>query len=116
MGKSISTLSKTMGGDTRAATEVLTTAMNQYGISTKDPMRASVEISKIMNIMASAAKEGAAELPQQKASLEQAGKCTTLPFNFLFSKAKLPFIYNNYHAEVENCLKLPFIRLKPHFL
>ncbi len=73
MGNSISTLSKTMGGDTLAATEVLTTAMNQYGVSTKDPMKASEEMAKIMNIMAAGAKEGSAELPQQKAALEQVG-------------------------------------------
>ncbi len=73
MGKHISTLSKTMGGDTLAATEVLTTAMNQYGISTEDPIQASKEMSRIMNVMAAAAKEGSAELPQQKAALEQSG-------------------------------------------
>lgn len=73
MGKHISALSKTMGGDTVAATEVLTTAMNQYGVSTEDPMKASEEMSRMMNIMAAAAKEGSAELPQQKAALEQSG-------------------------------------------
>lgn len=73
MGRHISALSKTMGGDTVAATEVLTTAMNQYGVSTKDPMKASEEMSRMMNIMAAAAKEGSAELPQQKTALEQSG-------------------------------------------
>ena len=73
MGKHISILSKTMGGDTTAATEVLTTAMNQYQVSTKDPIKASKEMGRMMNIMAAAAKEGSAELPQQKAALEQSG-------------------------------------------
>lgn len=73
MGDQVSTLSKTMGGDTRAATEVLTTAMNQYQVSTADPIKASEEMSKMMNIMAAAAKEGSAELPEQKAALEQSG-------------------------------------------
>ena len=41
MGDNIATLSKTMGGDATAAAEVLTTAMNQYGISMDDPMEAS---------------------------------------------------------------------------
>ncbi len=73
MGNSVSTLSKTMGGDTKAATEVLTTALNQYQVSTEDPIEASKEMAKMMNIMAAAAKEGSAELPQQKAALEQSG-------------------------------------------
>ena len=41
MGDNIATLSKTMGGDATAAAEVLTTAMNQYGVSLDDPMEAS---------------------------------------------------------------------------
>ncbi len=73
MGRSVSVLSKTMGGDATAATEVLTTAMNQYQVSTKDPIQASKEMTNMMNIMAAAAKEGSAELPQQKAALEQSG-------------------------------------------
>lgn len=73
MGKNVSILSKTMGGDTVAATEVLTTAMNQYQVSTKDPIKASKTMAEMMNIMAAGAKEGSAELPQQKAALEQSG-------------------------------------------
>lgn len=73
MGKSVAILSKTMKGDTQGATEVLTTAMNQYKVSTEDPIKASKEMSRMMNIMAAAAKEGSAELPQQKAALEQSG-------------------------------------------
>ncbi|WP_417289610.1 phage tail tape measure protein [Corallibacter sp.] len=73
MGAHVSTLSKTMGGDTQAATEVLTTALNQYQVSLDDPMKATQEMSDMMNIMAAAAKEGSAELPQQKAALEQSG-------------------------------------------
>lgn len=73
MGNSVSTLSKTMGGDTVAATEVLTTAMNQYQVSLADPIRASADMASMMNIMAASAKEGSAELPQIKSALEQAG-------------------------------------------
>ena len=73
MGVAVSTLSKTMGGDTAAATEVLTTAMNQYKISTEDPLKASKEMARLMNIMAAAAKEGSAELPQQRLALQQSG-------------------------------------------
>lgn len=73
MGDHVNTLSKTMGGNTVAATEVLTTAMNQYGVSLDDPMQASKTMAEMMNVMAAAAKEGSAELPQIKSALENVG-------------------------------------------
>jgi len=73
MGNSIGTLSKTMNGDALAATEVLTTAMNQFQVSTDDPIAASKTMAEMMNVMAAAAKEGSAELPQIKSALEQSG-------------------------------------------
>lgn len=73
MGETVGYTSKLMGGDTIAATEVLTTAMNQYGISTDDPIKASQIMASMMNVMAAASKEGSAELPQLKAALEQSG-------------------------------------------
>ena len=73
MGDHVNILSKTMGGNTLAATEVLTTAMNQYGVSLDDPMQASKMMAEMMNVMAAAAKEGSAELPQIKSALEQVG-------------------------------------------
>lgn len=73
MGKSVAVTSKLMGGDQVAATEVLTTAMNQYQVSLDDPIKASAEMAKMMNVMAAAAGEGSAELPQIKQALEQSG-------------------------------------------
>ncbi len=73
MGDHVNVLSKTMGGSTVAATEVLTTAMNQYGVSLDDPMQASKTMAEMMNVMAAAAKEGSAELPQIKSALENVG-------------------------------------------
>ncbi|MWB92989.1 phage tail tape measure protein [Flavobacterium sp. GA093] len=73
MGKSVGTTSKLMGGDQVAATQLLTTAMNQYQVSLEDPIKASGEMAKMMNVMAAAAGEGSAELPQIKLALEQAG-------------------------------------------
>ena len=73
MGTHIKTTSKTMGNDTRAAAEVLTTAMNQFQVSLDNPMQAAKEMGTMMNIMAAAAKEGSAELPAIKAALEQSG-------------------------------------------
>ncbi len=73
MGKNVSVTSKLMGGDTVAATDLLTTAMNQYQVSTADPIKASKEMAVMMNTMAAGAKEGSAEFPQVKAALEQSG-------------------------------------------
>lgn len=73
MGDNVSILSKQMGGDNTAAAMVLTTAMNQYGISLEDPTKASEKMAEMMNVMAAAAKEGSAELPEQQAAIEQSG-------------------------------------------
>lgn len=73
MGRNVAILSKTMGGDTTAAAEVLTTAMNQYGVSLENPMEASRQMADMMNIMAAAGREGSAELPTIKVALEQCG-------------------------------------------
>lgn len=73
MGDNIAVLSKTMGGDSTAAAEVLTTAMNQYGVSLADPIVASKTMADMMNVMAAAGKEGSAELPTIKQALEQCG-------------------------------------------
>ena len=73
MAKNVSLLSKTMGGNTLAATEVLTTAMNQYGVSFDNPIKAQAEMNRMMNIMSAAAKEGSSELPTIKQALENVG-------------------------------------------
>lgn len=73
MGENVAITSKLMGGDSTAATEVLTTAMNQYGVDLSNPIQASKEMAMMMNIMAASAKEGSAELPQIKEALEQVG-------------------------------------------
>lgn len=73
MGGAIQTTSKLMGNDGRAAAEVLTTAMNQYGVSLADPMKASRKMAEMMNTMAAAGQAGSAELPAIKAALEQCG-------------------------------------------
>lgn len=73
MGENVAITSKLMRGDSTAATEVLTTAMNQYGVDLSNPIQASREMAMMMNIMAASAKEGSAELPQIKEALEQVG-------------------------------------------
>lgn len=73
MGDCIQTTSKLMGGDGAAAAEVLTTAMNQYGVSMEDPIAASAEMGRMMNVMAAAGQAGSAELPAISAALQQCG-------------------------------------------
>ncbi len=73
MGDNVSILSKTMGGDATAAAGVLTTAMNQYGVSLDDPIKASEIMAEMMNVMAAAGQAGSAELPTIKQALEQCG-------------------------------------------
>ncbi|MBD5240581.1 MAG: phage tail tape measure protein [Barnesiella sp.] len=73
MGDCIQTTSKLMGGDGVAAAQVLTTAMNQYGVSMEDPIAASAEMARMMNVMAAAGQAGSAELPAISAALQQCG-------------------------------------------
>ncbi|MEE0978484.1 MAG: phage tail tape measure protein, partial [Muribaculaceae bacterium] len=56
-----------------AAAQVLTTAMNQYGVSLEDPTAASEEMARMMNVMAAAGQAGSAELPAISAALQQCG-------------------------------------------
>ena len=73
MGESIQITSKLMGGDGVAAAQVLTTAMNQYGVSLEDPTAASKEMARMMNVMSAAGQAGSAELPAISAALQQCG-------------------------------------------
>ncbi len=73
MGDNIQTTAKLMGGDGVAAAQVLTTAMNQYGVSLEDPVAASEEMARMMNVMAAAGQAGSAELPAISAALQQCG-------------------------------------------
>ncbi len=41
MGENVNILSKQMGGDTIAATDVLNTSLNQFGVSMEDPIKAA---------------------------------------------------------------------------
>lgn len=73
MGDCIQTTSKLMGGDGVAAAQVLTTAMNQFGVSMDDPAAAAETMAKMMNTMAAAGQAGSAELPSIAAALNQCG-------------------------------------------
>ena len=73
MGTDIATLSKTMGNDATGAMDALTTSMLQFGVDLSDPMAAANEMTRMMNVMAAGAKEGASEVPQLSQALKQAG-------------------------------------------
>lgn len=73
MARNAILLGKTMRGDTAGAAEVLTTVMNQFGVDVENPQVAMREMTRIMNVMAAAAKEGSAELPALKAGMMEAG-------------------------------------------
>ena len=73
MGKNVAVLSKLMGGDAAAATEVLTAAMNQFGVDLSRPIDAAKQMTRMMNVMAAAAREGSAELPLIKSAIENVG-------------------------------------------
>ncbi len=73
MGKSVLTLSKTMKGDVNGAMDALTTAMLQYNVSMDDPMKASEQMSIVMNQMAQGAQLGSAQVPQVAESFKVAG-------------------------------------------
>jgi TP901 family phage tail tape measure protein len=93
MGNNVNILSKTMGGDTVAATNVLTTAMNQYGVNLDDPIAASKVMADMMNVMAAGAKEGSAELPQIQAALEQVGMVAkTTGISFVTTNAAIQML------------------------
>jgi len=73
MGRNVAVLSKQMGNDATSAASVLTAAMNQFGVDINNPKQAVSEMSRMMNVMAAAAREGSAELPAIKNAIESVG-------------------------------------------
>lgn len=89
-------LSKQMKGDVAGAAGLLTTAMQQYGVSMDDPIEASKTAAAMMNIMSSAAQAGSAELPDLKAGLEQSGMMAkTANVSFAETNAMLEVLSNS---------------------
>ncbi|KAA6347159.1 hypothetical protein EZS27_005328 [termite gut metagenome] len=73
MGTDIAVLSKLMKGDAVGAMDALTTAMLQYGVDLSDPIAASAEMTRMMNVMAAAGNEGASEVGDTAEALKNAG-------------------------------------------
>lgn len=73
MSRSVSTLAKTMGGDTNAAVDALTTGLLQFSVPLDDQAEAAAEMNKQMNVMAAASQQGAAAVPSISQALNVAG-------------------------------------------
>lgn len=73
MSIAINTMSKASGLDATSSMQALTTSMLQYNVSLDDPLKASDEMTKMMNVLAAGAKEGASEIPQVASAIEVAG-------------------------------------------
>lgn len=77
MERNVQILSKTMGGDSAGAVDALTTAMLQYGVDLSNPIQTQKEMTKMMDVMANSAQEGAAEVPSISAALKVSGVAAT---------------------------------------
>lgn len=73
MGRNINVLGKASGLDATASMDALTTVMLQFGDAALSPLDAANAATEKMNIMAAAAKEGAAEIPQISEAIKQVG-------------------------------------------
>ena len=73
MADSVNTLSKATGDDPGKATEALTGALLQFGVSLDDPKNAAEAMAVAMNVLAAGAKEGASEVPDVAAAINVAG-------------------------------------------
>jgi len=73
MAQNAEKLAKTMNGDVKGATEVITTAMNQYNVDTTNAAEANAVMTDMMNSMAASAKEGSSELPTLQAAVKNVG-------------------------------------------
>ncbi len=87
MEKNVQVLSKTMSNDAVGAVDALTTAALQFGVDLTKPKVAAAEMTKMMDVMANAAQEGAAEVPQISAALKVSGVAA--------KQAKVSFIEAN---------------------
>lgn len=73
MGNSIMTLAKASGVDAQEATRALTTTLSQFGYNTLPPKEQATQMARIMNVLAAAAQQGNAEVPQLSESMKEVG-------------------------------------------
>lgn len=102
MGDCIQTTSKLMGNDGAAAAEVLTTAMNQFGVSMEDPTAAAEKMGEMMNVMAAAGQAGSAELPAISAAFHVLDKPQEI--KEVFSNINNQYSYTDMSKRTENTI------------
>ena len=73
MSLAVNTLSKASGLDTTSSMQALTTSVLQFDVSLDNPISAANEMTRMMNVLAAGAKEGAAEIPQVSEAVTAAG-------------------------------------------
>jgi TP901 family phage tail tape measure protein len=73
MGRDVMTLAKAAGIDAPNATSVLTNTLNQFGGATLSAKEQAKEMTRIMNVMAAGAKQGAAEIPDLSEAIKIVG-------------------------------------------
>lgn len=115
MGESINILSKASGMDATESMDALTTAMLQFGVDLSNPITAANEGAEMMNVMAAAAKEGAAEIPQITQALVVAGtsaKAAGVSFEETNAAIQMLATGGIYGAEAGTALRNVFIRLQ----
>lgn len=108
MGNAVGLMSKTMNGDAVGAVEALTTSMNQYGVSLKDPIAASNSMARMMDIISNGAQVGSAEVPQIAESIKVAGlsaKNAKLSFEELNASIQIMGKGSVYGAEAGTALR-----------
>lgn len=73
MGNDILTLAKASGVTAVDATQALTTTLNQFGYNTLPASEQAKEMTRIMNVLAAGALQGAAEVPDLGAAMKEVG-------------------------------------------
>ncbi len=73
MGKDVMTLAKASGTDATQATASLTNTLNQFGGASLSSGEQAKQMTRIMNVMAAGALQGAAEIPDLAEAMKEVG-------------------------------------------
>jgi TP901 family phage tail tape measure protein len=73
MSRAVGTLSRATGDTAEASVDALTTSVLQFQVPLDDAAKAAGEMTRMMNVLAAGAKEGAAEVPQVAEAIKVAG-------------------------------------------
>lgn len=73
MGNTILQFAKAGGVDGATATDALTVTLSQFGFASLDAAKKAEKMAEISNVLAAAAQEGSAEIPDLSASMRVAG-------------------------------------------